>query len=117
MKTVSIVISKLLAKVAALFTLSVLTIFASIFKVALFLYRIVAIPFAIIGTLMAAYDFFFGTFTADSASIILFSVILVALHYTLPLLKPVLDFTNGKLQGFISAPLYMRVKPPVRYTM
>ena len=117
MKTIPVIFSKLLAKAAALLILSVLTIFTGIFKAALFLYCIIAIPFAMIGTLLTAYDWISGSFTYGGLFPIVFCISLVVLRYALPLLVPVLNNTIEKLQDFVRAPLSIRVKSPVRYTL
>ena len=117
MKLIPCIIAKLVFKGVALILLSVLTIFNCIFKIVIVVFNIASIPLAVIGTIMFAFDCFTGSFTMDTVYIALVSIVLVALRYLLPLLMPVLDKSAFSLKNYVSAPLRMKVKSPVRYTM
>ena len=120
MKSVPIIFAKLLAKGAALFMLSALTIFNCIFKVFLVVYHLISVALSLICVGIAAFDYFTGGWTEQSTYALLLGIVIVALRFVMPMMLPVLQNTADHLKDFVFAPIhihYTKVKSPVRYTM
>lgn len=110
-----IIIEKLIKKGIALVLLSALTVFYYMFTIALFCYRLLAVTFAAIGTVMTVVDCYKYGFTAERGLVLLFLLVAVALRYTLPLLVPIMQSWLEDLKDYVEAPL--TVRSPVRYTI
>lgn len=109
------ILSKLFKKGLAAILLSALAIFACVYNVLFFVYRLVAVVLSAIGASMVAVDCYKYGFTAERGLIFLALGFAIALRYLLPLLVPVMQRWLADLKDYIHAPVI--VKSPVRYTI
>lgn len=109
------IISKLIKKAIAVVLLTGLLIAYYAFHILFFVVRLLAVPFAIIGTVMTFVDGYLDGFTFQGLCDLVFLWFVVAVRFLLPLMVPVVQRWRKELQGCILAPLYIR--PRVRYTI
>lgn len=115
MKNPFTILAKLFGKSIALILLSALSIFSWVFNIVFFVYRLVAVAFAAIGTSINVVDCYQEGLNTERALIFLILLGVVALRYLMPMFVPVMQQWHNNLNAYISAPL--AYKPPVRYTI
>lgn len=109
------IIYKLVKKGFALVLLSLLTTFSYVYNIVFFFYRLIAVGFAAVGTVMVGFDVYKYGFTGERGLILLFLMGMVAVRYLMPLLIPVMQRWIEDLTDYIYEPLFVR--SPVRYTI
>lgn len=114
-KTVRRISSKILMKLLTLIGLILLTVFTAAFRVALFAFRFVAMPIAVVAAIIAGYFYFSSGFTIDLAWIIGGAISAVAMYFLLPFVPPMLDDMKESMKYYFAEPLIVR--SPVKYTM
>ena len=115
MRNLFVIFNKLLKKGIAVILLTGLSIFFYAFHILFFVFRLLAVPFAVIGTVMTFVDGYLDGFTAQSVYDLVFLWSAVVVRFLLPLMVPVVHHWQNKLKGYICAPLCVR--SPVRYTI
>lgn len=113
-RTISIV-GKVFAKAVALIVLSVITIFAGVFKVFRLIYRFTATPIAIVGIFIVGYSCVVEGVSTNNIVAIACFVLMVVIQYLLTPIATVIENCRTSLKNFVYAPL--TIKSPVRYTL
>lgn len=115
LKPVIRMMNKIMMKAVAAIILVFLTIFAAAFNVSAFLFRLIALPCAGIGAIMAVYNCITAGMSLLVAVLAAGSVFAVAMYFLLPLASPVLYAMKAGLKDYVCEPLFIR--SPVKFTM
>lgn len=114
MKTIVLIIGKLLLKVVALIVLPFLIFIHFLYNITGFVIRHAALGVAVIAGLIGAYDCYKYGFSMESGWYILACIVCSAIYFFLPMLPIALIMLKHKLSDILYAPLIVR--SPVKYT-
>lgn len=114
-RSIKRIMSKIILKCLTWILLIFLTVFSSVFKIALFIFRRTAFPCGIIAVVAAFYYYFESGLCREFYWLVTGIFVGIVAYFTLPKATPLLDSLKERVTYCAYEPIFVR--SPVKYTM